>query len=81
MTTQKLALTRDWQQLTDGTKTVYLDPYSGSAGWCVSDTQPQPDADFHILKMPITISPPTKVWIKSTREWKNDTVVTLSVTG
>ncbi|EOI6842655.1 hypothetical protein ACMVI2_002719 [Salmonella enterica] len=78
MKTQKIQLTQDWQQVSNGTQSVFMERFSGSVGFCVSQTKPAADADCHILIQPVTITPPTVVWVKSTREYKQDTVIIVS---
>ncbi|EFU6568937.1 hypothetical protein HT206_002455 [Salmonella enterica] len=81
MKTTTIHLTKDWYQATDGTKTLYIDPVQGAVAFCISDTRPQPQADHHMMKTPVTVTPPTRVWLRSTREYKKDTFVTISETG
>ncbi|EHC5873695.1 hypothetical protein JR782_004539 [Salmonella enterica subsp. enterica serovar Eastbourne] len=78
MKTYKKQLTQDWQQISDGTKTVFIERFSGSTGFCVNPAKPAADADCHILTQPLTITPPTVVWVKSVRLYKQDTVIIVS---
>ncbi|EDQ9400462.1 hypothetical protein MXG66_004879 [Salmonella enterica] len=78
MKTKKIQLTPNWIRVCDGTKSVFMERFSGSVGFCVSRTKPVTDADCHILIQPVTITPPTIVWVKSTRAYKQDTVITVS---
>ncbi|EMK0255629.1 hypothetical protein V8I69_003928 [Salmonella enterica] len=82
MKTTTLQPGTDWVQACDGTKNMLLQLVSGSAVFCVSDVIPAQDAAFHFMpaEVLITVSPPTKVWVKSGRTYKNDTQLVISET-
>lgn len=64
MTTQQITITSDWTQLSDGTQTKFLELRTGSIILHDADTKPAPNAPGHFITGSITISPPTKAWVK-----------------
>ncbi|EBW6364528.1 hypothetical protein DPU24_27970 [Salmonella enterica subsp. enterica serovar Oranienburg] len=71
-----------WVQACDGSKAMLLQLISGTAAFCVSTTSPTPDAVYHPMPSDVLIpvTPPTKVWVRSTRTYKKDTVIIASET-
>ncbi|HCM1914670.1 TPA: hypothetical protein N3A33_000507 [Salmonella enterica subsp. salamae serovar 28:r:e,n,z15] len=65
MATRKIMLTRDWQQVTDGTQTVVIQVFDV---FQICDSQDKPGEDAPALRFSgttITITPPTKAWIRA----------------
>ncbi|EOV0286246.1 hypothetical protein ACOIP5_005287 [Salmonella enterica] len=71
-----------WVQVCDGSKHMLLQLVSGFAAFCISDTEPAQDAPYHFMpsEVLIPVSPPTKVWVRSTRTYKKDTIIIVSET-
>ncbi|ELC8786950.1 hypothetical protein RJV04_001234 [Salmonella enterica] len=82
MKTTELKPDEKWVQVCDGSQNILLQMVSGDAAFCISDTSPAADAVYHPMRSDvlITISPPTKVWVRSTRTYKKDTVIIVSET-
>jgi hypothetical protein len=64
MKTQRIALTNQWQQLTDGTQTRILQLTECSFALAVSETQPDADDPYYLLTDLVTVGPPFKWWIR-----------------
>lgn len=82
MKTISLVPDDQWVQVCDGRKNMLLQLISGAAAFCISDTMPLPDAAFHFMppEVLIPVSPPTKVWVRSTHTWRKDTLIISSET-
>ncbi|HDR2753911.1 TPA: hypothetical protein QCJ76_002514 [Enterobacter asburiae] len=65
MTTQTLAVTTTWQQISDGTQTKSLQVLSGFIQMVDSDTAPSTSAAGHVISDWVNVTPPTKAWIRS----------------
>lgn len=64
MATQQLSITTDWQKLSDGTQTKFLELKSGTIILHDAEAKPAANAPGHTISGSITISPPTVAWVK-----------------
>lgn len=64
MTTQQLTITSDWTPITDGNQTKFLELRTGTLLLHDADTKPASNAPGHNITGSVTISPPTKAWVK-----------------
>ncbi|HCM1954399.1 TPA: hypothetical protein N3A08_003489 [Salmonella enterica subsp. salamae serovar 9,46:z4,z24:z39:z42] len=65
MTTRKIMLTRDWQQVTDGTQTVVVQVFDV---FQICDSPEKPSEDSPALRFSgktLTITPPTRAWMRT----------------
>ncbi|HHE5967910.1 MAG: hypothetical protein E6997_17640 [Citrobacter sp.] len=62
--TQSIALTNNWQQITTGVENALIQTISGKFALCVSDSHPVEPQAFHVLSE-LNITPPTKAWVKT----------------
>ncbi|EGL7480387.1 hypothetical protein MOR33_005008 [Salmonella enterica] len=66
MATRKIMLTRDWQQVTDGTQTVVIQVFDV---FQICDCPDKPGEDAPALRFSgktLTITPPTRAWVRAT---------------
>ncbi|EGG3071205.1 hypothetical protein MOR33_004844 [Salmonella enterica] len=64
MATRKIMLTRDWQQVTDGTQTVVIQ-IPDVFQICDSQEKPAPDAPGLWFSVEtLTITPETRAWVR-----------------
>ncbi|EAP9511082.1 hypothetical protein L1O59_002327 [Salmonella enterica] len=82
MNTKALRPGEAWVQACDGSKNMLLQLVSGTAGFCISNTAPAQDMPYHPMPPDalIPVTTPTKVWVRSTRSYKKDTVIIASET-
>ncbi|HGA5503358.1 TPA: hypothetical protein ACISZU_000132 [Salmonella enterica subsp. enterica serovar Potsdam] len=65
MTTRQITVTRDWQQLTDGTKDEVIQFY-GEIAVCNSPTKPAPDApSLRFNNQTLTITRDDIAWVRT----------------
>ncbi|HBB7069204.1 TPA: hypothetical protein I8P13_002382 [Salmonella enterica subsp. enterica serovar Napoli] len=73
METTQIIATREWRQLTDGTKDIFIQFYGG-VDLCRSATQPDADAPFlRFCDTTITITAPDITWIRT--YWQSGGVI------
>lgn len=65
MTTRKMTLTQEWQQVTNGADSVLIQVMSGVVYLCDSPARPEAGAPAHIFYDLVQISPPTRAWIRT----------------
>ncbi|WP_143344709.1 hypothetical protein [Enterobacter sp. 18A13] len=65
MTTQKLTLTTQWQQISDGTETKSVQVLSGAIHLFDSDTKPSSSDYGHVISGWVSVTPPTKAWVRA----------------
>ncbi|EDX0372082.1 hypothetical protein GTL21_002749 [Salmonella enterica] len=65
MATRRIIVTREWQQVTDGTTTVVIQ-FSDPIELCDDQTQPGDSAPaLYFSGQTLTITPPTRAWIRA----------------
>ncbi|HDD2121263.1 TPA: hypothetical protein PAP86_001459 [Salmonella enterica] len=65
MATTAKTIGRDWQQITDGTQTAFIQ-ITGSADVCDNPVKPGDDQPAHSFSnTELTITPPTVLWVRS----------------
>ncbi|EKM5742865.1 hypothetical protein PU345_002142 [Enterobacter kobei] len=64
MSTEKVILSAQWQQVTTGTETKLLQCLSGKFALCESAAEPADEQPWHIFSE-VTITPPSVVWLKA----------------
>ncbi|EKJ4636505.1 TPA: hypothetical protein ACWQC0_005080 [Escherichia coli] len=63
MSTEKVALTAEWQQITTGNETVFIQSRAGNIALCDSQTAPDDSTPF-IVVTEANICPPACIWVK-----------------
>ncbi|MBF2748266.1 hypothetical protein ISN41_09165 [Enterobacter bugandensis] len=66
MTTETLIISRTWQQISDGTQTKSVQVLSGVIQMVDSDTAPSTSAAGHVISDWVSVTPPTKAWVRAT---------------
>ncbi|MDM3077778.1 hypothetical protein [Citrobacter sp. Cf138] len=66
MTTQTLTVTTAWQQISDGTQTKSVQVLSGVIQMVDSDSAPSTSAAGHVISGWVSVTPPTKSWVRAT---------------
>lgn len=66
MTTQSITITTSWQQVTDGTLDKTLQVLSGVIQMVDADTAPSASAVGHVISGWVSITAPTKAWVRAT---------------
>ncbi|EAM6080459.1 hypothetical protein MSU25_000136 [Salmonella enterica] len=65
MATRRITVTREWQQITDGSTTAVIQ-FSDPIELCDSQTQPEnAAAALNFPAQTLTITPPTQAWIRA----------------
>ena len=64
MSTEKVTLTAEWQQITTGNETVFIQSRSGNFALCDSQTEPVESTPF-IVVSEANICPPACIWVKT----------------
>lgn len=64
MTTRAITLTKDWQQITTGIETAFVQCAKNRIALCESSTEPANDIPF-ISVSEAQINPPATIWAKS----------------
>ncbi|EDR5177342.1 hypothetical protein CEH78_003311 [Salmonella enterica] len=82
MKTTELKPDNKWVMACSGSKNMLLQLLAGEAAFCISDTAPPDDSPYHYMQQGVLIpvSAPTKVWVRSTRTYKQDTLIIVSET-
>lgn len=63
MPTEKITLTEEWQQITTGNETVFIQSRSGDFALCDSQSTPDDSTPF-IVATEARILPPASIWVK-----------------
>ncbi len=64
MATKRITVTREWQQITDGTKTAVIQ-FTDPVEICDNTAKPGDDAPaLYFAGQTLTITPPTQAWIR-----------------
>ncbi|MDR7940382.1 hypothetical protein RIU82_10570 [Enterobacter soli] len=66
MTTETLIISKTWQQISDGTQTKSVQVLSGVIQMVDSDTAPSTSAAGHVISSWVSVTPPTKAWVRAT---------------
>ncbi|MEB7738578.1 hypothetical protein NGB58_04695 [Escherichia coli] len=64
MATEKIKLTADWQQLTTGTESVFIQSRAANVALCDSQTKPDNTMPF-VVVTEAGIFPPAVIWAKT----------------
>lgn len=64
MSTQKIILTAEWQQITTGMESVFIQCRSGNIALCDSQTTPDGSTPF-IVATEARVCPPACIWAKT----------------
>lgn len=75
MATEELKLTSQWTQITDGTQSKSFQVISGTVLMRDDQSQPAANAPGHTVTGWMTISPPTKCWLRSSSTSTTVTVI------
>lgn len=65
--TSDITLSPQWQQITDGTKSVFVEVDTGSIRYVSADSEPQGGVRGHRLASgeECTFTPPTQIWARA----------------
>ncbi|MBL5924968.1 hypothetical protein [Enterobacter asburiae] len=66
MTTETLKISSTWQQISDGTQTKSVQVLSGVIQMVDSDSAPSTSSAGHVISGWISVTPPTKAWVRAT---------------
>lgn len=75
MTTQIVTVGQVWTQLTDGTQDKTVQVLSGVILMVDSDSAPAPEAQGHIVSGWMTITAPTKAWVRVTAGYEAEVAI------
>ncbi|EMI3726038.1 hypothetical protein V6Z26_000073 [Escherichia coli] len=64
MSTKKVTLTAEWQQITSGKETVFIQSRSGNIAICDNQSKPGDDYPFVVITE-AAINPPAVIWAKT----------------
>ncbi|EOW6510852.1 hypothetical protein ACOZXQ_000571 [Cronobacter malonaticus] len=64
MATTKINLTDEWQQITTGSESVFIQSRYGKVAICDSPTRPDDDTPWVVVSE-AGILPPASIWVKS----------------
>lgn len=64
MATTKISLTAEWQQITTGAESAFIQSRSGNIALCDSQTTPD-DATPFVVVTEARICPPARIWAKT----------------
>jgi hypothetical protein len=65
VSTRIISLSGEWQQITDGATTSFIQVKSGLLEYVVADAAPTSGTEGHTSRSEFTVTPPTRVWAKA----------------
>ena len=72
--TVEQAIGRSWIQISDGTQTKTIQVANGVILLADADESPTPRAPGHIITDWITVTPPTKAWVRA-GDWSPTSII------